>query len=199
MAALARVQHVLLSAVASVLMLLLSETTIERVAPLIVLRSQGDFVPHLFSCECVIRLLLVALALHVVRHERPGPFAVTMCLGNLAILQIWLMETTSWDEALAYRLSPLAMCMGIFVAALIIDIALSGVVREVVLIATGASILSLAHYITRWNMLMMGYTSWSAYQWGVFLGTYVGVLLYLGVLAKVRASRRDCVSDAIAT
>jgi hypothetical protein len=195
----AGISNVVLYTVSPVLMLFLSEFTIERVSPAIVQSSRGDFVHNLFMCQLVLRALLVTLALHIIRYERPGPLAVTICLSNLTILQLWLLENTSWDEVLTYRLAPLTVCIGVLVGAFIIDILLSGFVKDIALVATSAGALLLSHFVTRWNSLMVVVTPLSPYQWMLILAFYLGILLYLSVLVRLRAGRRFLTYDPIAT
>lgn len=94
-----RLLNALAHLISPVLILALSEDTIQRVSPAIVLSGQGDIARDSFSCQFMLRMLLVVFTLHVVRHERPGPVAATVCLANLSILQVWLIENTAWHEA----------------------------------------------------------------------------------------------------
>ncbi|MBV6515975.1 MAG: hypothetical protein HPKKFMNG_01634 [Planctomycetes bacterium] len=184
-----RVLNAVAYVICPVLMLALSEFTIERVSPAIVLSGQGDIARDSFSCQFMLRMLLVVFTLHVVRHERPGPVAATVCLANLSILQVWLIENTAWHEAWTYRLAPLAICVGVAVGALIVDVLCRGPVADAILTLVSAGALLLSHYVTRWNTLMIGFTPSPVGQWWSVLLVYLGVVLYLGVLFWKRAGR----------
>ncbi len=166
-----------------VLMLFLSADTIERISPYIVLSGHGNLGSDLFWCQFVLRVLLVLLVLHSVRWERPGSLAATLCLVNLGMLQIWLMEVTSWDESWAYRLTPLFIGIGVFISGLVIDVVFSRSLREVLLLVASTGALLLSHYVTRWNTLMFSFQM-SVVQSTLVLGVYMGVLLYVGVLFR---------------